>query len=184
MLRRARVYMLFALILALPHQATAQGFGISGGPAPGPTNGFRFSFAAGPQGPVSLTYLKFFFTTPGWSFTGTTYSGADPFSPGGFGVFDLAVASAQSVEFDFWNDLGWFEINDGFVSYLDLAGQATGPGYTTNFGYSATDITGATFDGTGSLNVTPEPVSMLLLGSGLAGLGAVRRRRKNRTPST
>jgi hypothetical protein len=176
MLRRAAV-LIIALTFVVPHQANAQGFTVSGAAAQGAQPGvFRFSFIAGAQAPVSLTYFKLFLNSPGWSFTGTSYTGADPFSPTGFGPLALAYWSPQQVDFDFWSDLGWFEINDGFVSYFDVAGQGT-PGRTT-FGYSATDINGQTVNGQGSLIITPEPLTLVLLGSGLAGLGAARLRRR------
>jgi hypothetical protein len=50
-------------------------------------------------------------------------------------------------------------------TYLNVTGQS----------YIRGDITGA---GAGQGTVTPEPITMLLMGSGLAGIAAARRRRK------
>jgi hypothetical protein len=173
---------LLLLALALPHQANGQAFGVSGAALKTNPGVFRFSFTAGPQSPSSLTYLRIALGTPGWSFAGTSYSGADPFSPSGFSSFFLAFASAQQVDFDLGTDLGWFEINDGFVSYLDVASESA-PGGPATFTYSATDIYGQTIDGEGSF-ATPEPISLALLGSGLAGLGAAQLRRRKRAEPT
>ena len=108
--------------------------------------------------------------------------------PGTYAALMLAVAPGSSVPLDYEGylapDLTWLATNSDADPWEDLAypgGMALtyngAPGFHRASWQSEPNID-FSFDAT--MTVTPEPVSMVLLGTGLAGLAAIRRRRRNR----
>lgn len=187
--------MLVAGLTALPSvlappSASAQ-LGLTGICAPGvPSCGavrFLLSWHASALNPLILRSLGLTFIDPGWLFTGgpsVAFSAGDdiasPFSglaevqAGGF-----PAATGDRLLIDFLGQGSSFELLPGSTGFLQVS---TSPGsLPANFAFDATDLDGGRFSGTGSIggvSAIPEPVSLLLLATGLVGLAVARTRRK------
>jgi hypothetical protein len=172
-------------VCAGPARLEAQGMSVQADCAPAMLcDTFRFSFLPATATPLSLVFLQLTFQTPGWTFTDGAYRGADAFTPAGFGPFVAALGGGGlTASFDLASDVGWFEVSDVFTSWLEI--QADGPGSGT-FAWDAIDFDGASLSGTGVITgavaVVPEPLGVLLLATGLIGLGAARAHRTTRNP--
>ena len=127
----------------------------NGGPPTIFLNGISFSFASGAPGSITFNDTAFF-ALPASLASGAS-TGLAPF-------FDVVVSALVPPGFYI-----------GTVSVLggDNANAANIIG-TQEFSITVT---------TGGQNPVPEPTTMLLLGSGLAGAAALKRRRQRRTPT-
>lgn len=135
--------------------------------------------------PLNLTTLRIDLTN-GWTFAGAGVTGSD--DVGAFGPFDAAVSGdGTSTTLDFASWIDWFALdNTGNTGSVEMA-VVGGGDEPLAFAWFATEVTGATYEGSFGArpSVVPEPAGVLLLGSGLAGIalahGARRvRRRRSR----
>jgi hypothetical protein len=107
-------------------------------------------------------------------------------------IYDFDFDSITSEGFTLWT-IGEFtftleslSVDDQSLTDLDLSGTGylSYDGYEDTYGewnFSGNTVTGQTFSwsSTTSANEVPEPATMLLFGTGIAGLAASNRRKKN-----
>ncbi|MEO5741988.1 MAG: PEP-CTERM sorting domain-containing protein [Vicinamibacterales bacterium] len=94
-------------------------------------------------------------------------------------VFDVLGGIAGMLAWDPFDSILWVGVGSSIRPY-DLLGNALGPDYIP-FAGNAHTIDGGVFFGESAPTAVPEPTTLLLLGSGLAGVVA-RARRRSRTP--
>lgn len=120
----------------------------------------------------------------GWQFTSALYSGQDSFSP--LGPYPGMPLGPTSLFLDFFLDFDFYELNYagvGFEPSLEtyLSFDMTGDEELA-FNWMATDDWGETYSGTvyGPTAVVPEPATVILMATGLLGVGAIQIRRRRR----
>jgi hypothetical protein len=128
---------------------------------------------------LALNTLTLTLTGSGWSFVPAsgfgTYGAHD--DTGDFGGASSNGMAGRQLFIDFTETGAPFTLNDaGGTGFIDLQVDPQGQSNTSGLAF---DYTGMTADSmTISGTVTPEPVSMSLLGTGLLGVAAARRRRR------
>ncbi len=111
------------------------------------------------------------------------YSARDDFGP--FGGFSAINAGGNQLFIDFLGDVGFpFELAAGNSGWVQVEGTSNDPAGLCVRYEGALDGGGNIMGedgcggGGGNGNVTPEPISVVLMGTGLAGLALLRRRRR------
>jgi hypothetical protein len=124
--------------------------------------------------------------------SGTGYSPGPWFDDGagnedGFGSFNQTIRSfdgsthaSTQISFSLTNTSGTWASDADVLTGNGSGYRAAAHIYVTSYpAYAAAGALATGFATEGSGTVVPEPTTMLLLGLGLAGVGAARRRRKN-----
>lgn len=185
MTRRIRTLLLAAAALSATaagaSPATAQTFDTSGYATCVPGVGcsqVRF-FLQALEPNLALNTLTLTLTGAGWTFFPAsgfgTYGARDDF--GDFGGATNNSMGGRRLFIDFTETGAPFTLNEaGSTGFVDLQVDNEGQSGTHDlyFDYSGTTADQETISGT----VTPEPVTMSLLGTGLLGVAAARRRRR------
>lgn len=185
LLRTTTALGLGLLLGATPRTAAAQ-LNVSGVCLPPSCGSMDFFLAnvTSPNGPLNLTGLQLTFLN-GWTFTDGIVTGTDDFSP--FGPFSAGLSAGSTSAFlDFGSWIDWFALDNNGSQGSVRTGVAEGSGALA-FDWSATDVSGAVYTGRFGgesppppPSVVPEPFGVVLLGTGLAGMGLVHRVRRRR----
>ena len=167
-----------ALLAIRPAPAAAQ-LGVTVACSPGIPSCASLQFVLSATGSeVALNDLAITLLSPGWSFTAGgsptvgSYSAQDGIGP--FSGFTTLSSGGSSVQINFFDNGFPFDVLAGGSGTLDLAATGTGNPNNLYFSYSGTTVDGTTVSGT----VTPEPVTLVLFGTGLGALGLARRKKR------
>lgn len=135
----------------------------------GPTGPITFNgpgtYAPPGTNPAGLSYDNVFW--PGEDSAPVCIDAPPAFSGGDFDIYGLLFDVADTYQVDLWSNgpvLGGYQLNESLGSTTDAPINMDGLAYAVTFNASA----------------TPEPGSLLLLGTGVPGLLAVARRRRSR----
>ena len=169
------------LAVAAPAASAGAQVTVSTACSPGIPGCASIRFFISAAGGIDIDQLFITLLTPGWAFTPGltpptgTYSAQDSFGP--FGGFTTIGTGGTSVAMDFLGDNGFpFSVLDGDTGTLDLSATGTGDASGLSFTFSGNTDNGGTF----GVSVTPEPVSLALVGTGFVALFGIRRTRKRR----